>query len=507
MISFPRLISSLLAGFLTASACAPIHAEPIPGLTGKVEAVFDELASGHGGAPDAHVRLLTDNVDSWYARWHIIEGARKSIDVTYFIIDNDVFGRSFLGLLFKKAQEGVAVRLMVDARGTKTLARTWMGQDILQELVALPNVAIKVYNPVAKALLRLPEEYRSAVASNHDKLVIVDGEWLITGGRNISKHYFACQEDEPDAYRDTDVLIRGGTPPAHAKRAFEEEWDKSSNTEIGPDWLGNWVSRRLDLELARRSMHSHMLGLDPVKELEASGKFTKKLNFVQAELEPFKNLRSFHGFAPFRGERAYPVLLLDKHSLWKDQRNDISRSLEKLCDAAEREILIQNPYVVLTEAAKAAMKRASDRGVDVIINTNSPESTDSLLTQVLFVREWKQLLRDIPRLRIFALEGNNKLHAKVFVVDRKVALVGTYNMDYLSEQVNSEDVAVIKSQPFATMNYHRIMGDCQRSHEYKIRVTPEGKIEQLFGPSDHVESKAMQWVERLSWLAFLRPLI
>jgi putative cardiolipin synthase len=507
MIPFPRFISSLLlAGLITHSALVPATAQPFQGLTGKVDAAFDEIAGERGGAPEAHVRLLTDNMDSWYARWHIIEGARKSIDVTYFIIENDVFGRSFLGLLYKKAQEGVSVRLMVDARGTKTLARTWLGQDILQELVALPNVAIKVYNPVAKALLRIPEEYRSAIASNHDKLIIVDGEWLITGGRNISRHYFACIEDEKDAYRDTDVLIQGGTAPASAKVAFDEEWVKKSNTEIGPDWMGNWVSRRLDLELARRSMHSHMLGLDPVKELQASGKFTKKLDYVQAELAPFVHLKNFHGFTPFRGERPYPTVILDKHSLWEDGRNDISKALAKFCDAAEKEILIQNPYVVLTEGAKAALKRASDRGVDIIINTNSPESTDSLLTQVMFVREWKQLLHDIPKLRIYALEGNNKLHAKVFVVDRQVSLVGTYNMDYLSEQINSEDVAVIKGTAFAGMNYHRIMGDVKRSHEYKIKVT-NGKIEQLFGPSDHVENKAMQWVERLSWLAFLRPLI
>jgi hypothetical protein len=80
-------------------------------------------------------------------------------------------------------------------------------------------------------------------------------------------------------------------------------------------------------------------------------------------------------------------------------------------------------------------------------------------------------------------------------------------MDPLSESVNSEDVAVVKSQAFATMNWHRIQSECKRSVEYKIAVDREGKIQQVTGPSDHVTREALSWVERLGWLAFLRPLI
>lgn len=502
MIRNGSFISILSASLLI--ALSPLNAPARAQAPADVDAVFDDLAAKHGAAP-AFVRLLTDNVDSWYARWHMMSGAKQTIDCTYFIIENDIFGRSMLGMLYKKAREGVKVRLMVDARGTKALARTFLGQDLLQEMVENKNIEIRVYNPVAKALLRIPVEYRSAVASNHDKLLIVDGEWLITGGRNISKAYFADASDDPDVYRDTDVLIRGGATPGSARTAFDEEWNKPANTVITKDFFGNWVSRTRDLELARRAMNTHMLGLATVN---APGlDLGPDLASVQAELDPFQKLRSFMGYEPFRGERAYPVLLLDKHSLYRNTRNDISANLARFCDAAQSEIIIQNPYVVLSGGAREALKRASARGIEVIINTNSPESTDSALTQAMFVREWKQLLHDIPRLRIYALEGHNKLHAKVFVVDKKVTLVGTYNMDPLSEDVNSEDVAVIKSSAFATMNWHRIQKEIKLSVEYKIRVRQDGKLEQLVGPSDHVERRALDWIQRLGWLAFLRPLI
>lgn len=496
---FSILSASLL---LAASMFSAVHAETQP--VGDVDAVFDELATQFGAEP-AQVRLLTENVDAWFARWHMLSNAKQTIDCTYYILDNDIFGRSMLGMLYAKAREGVKVRLMVDSRGTKALARTFLGQDIMQEMVQNKNISIKVYNPMMKAILRIAEDYRSAVASNHDKLMIVDGEWLITGGRNVAKSYYADPADDDDAYRDTDVLIHGGSTPASARKAFEEEWEKPANTVVTKDWFGNWVSRRLDLELARRAMNSHMMGLNTVNA--ANLDLGPKLAEIQAELDPFQKQRGFMGYEPFRGERSYPVLLLDKHSLYRKSRNDISENLMKFFDAAQSDILIQNPYVVISDGAKAALKRASDRGVNIVINTNSPESTDVALTQAMFVREWKHLLAEIPKLRIFALEGHRKLHAKVFTIDKKITLVGTYNMDSLSEDVNSEDVAVIKSGAFATMNWNRIQGEIARSVEYTIKIDSDGKVQQVVGPSDHVEKKALEWIERLGWLAFLRPLI
>jgi len=470
-----------------------------------VEAAFDAIAAEHGGALPARVRLITDNADAWYARWYVIDHAKTSIDATYYIVDNDPFGRSFLGLLFKKAKEGVKIRLMVDARGSTALSRTFLGQDILQEMTENPNIELRVYNPIMKALLRLPEDVRNVVASNHQKLLIVDGEWLIAGGRNISQNYMLTRDDFPEAFRDTDVMIQGGSTPAAAKTAFEEEWAKPANTHIKPDAFGNWVSRRLDLELARRVMQAHIMGLAPV-DGAATG-LGHKLAEEQADVEGYTHLTSYAAFQPFQGEREYPVLLLGKHSLYRNTRNDVTENLERLCDAAEKEILIQNPYVVLTDGARAALKRASDRGVDIVISTNSPESSDVMLTQALFLREWKTLMRDIPRLRIHAVEGHKMLHAKVFVMDRKVAVVGSYNMDTLSEEVNAEDVALVRSAAFAGMNAHRIEEDLGGSIEYKIRVAADGSVEQVTGPSDHVQSTVMRWVETLGILAFLRPLI
>lgn len=491
------LLSTLVAVFLLPAVLT------LP-LLADVNAVFDALAakSKSGGA---YVRVLTDNVESWYSRWYMLQKATKTIDSTYFIVEPDIFGRAFVGMLYKKAKEGVAVRLMLDARGTKGLARAFLGREYLQELMQLPNVKIKIYNPIHKALLNLPHDLREPIASNHDKLLIVDGEWVLTGGRNISAHYFASWKDMPKAYRDTDILMYGSSISRQAQTAFEVEFESAQNGNVRKDLFGNWDSQSLDLEVARHATEQWMLGnglTDPEK-FDGNIPMLKDCN---EELAKLPGMTAFAAFRPFNGERPYPVTLMDKTSLVVEQ-NDITDDLMRFFDAAEQKIIIQNPYVVLTKKAQAALVRASQRGVRIFLLTNSPDSTDSLLTQALFIKEWKDIMKAIPTLRIFAYRGPAKIHAKVFTIDDKVSLIGTYNMDPLSEQINGEDIAVVKSAPFSVQNRLRIENDAKNSVEYKIRVREDGTPEQVVGPSDHVQAAALEAVVRVQKVSFLRPVI
>jgi phosphatidylserine/phosphatidylglycerophosphate/cardiolipin synthase-like enzyme len=93
------------------------------------------------------------------------------------------------------------------------------------------------------------------------------------------------------------------------------------------------------------------------------------------------------------------------------------------------------------------------------------------------------------------------------VFDRKVAVIGTYNMDPVSEQINSEVIAVTMSRPFATQVALRIMTDIKFSHEYKIKVERDGSVTTVFGPESHSDKKVIDRLNMLQKLQWLRPLI
>ena len=217
-------------------------------------------------------------------------------------------------------------------------------------------------------------------------------------------------------------------------------------------------------------------------------------------------MTDFSSFRLFQGERGYPTRILDKNSR-KGIRNDITYNLVAFMDGAQKEIMIQNPYVVLTDIAEAAIKRASKRGVRIVIHTNSPMSSDSLLTQAMFIGDWKKILKENPTAELYGYKLQNKLHSKVFVFDRKVAVIGTYNMDCVSEQINSAEVAVIKSPAFATQVACRIEADMKNSHRYQIEVLPNGEVKTVFGPESHSDPKVMDRLKLLLKLSWLRPLI
>ena len=171
------------------------------------------------------VQLLMGNVESWWARYLIIQQAQKSIDVQYFIIDNDVFGLSFLALLLEKAKQGVKVRLMLDRAGCPIIRKNRQ-KALLQEL-ALAGVEIHVFNPFIVDFPNL-----NFITRNHDKILLIDDRYFMTGGRNISRYYLIDPADDSFLFSDADVLIDSPQAAASAILAFQQEFDVSQTYVI-----------------------------------------------------------------------------------------------------------------------------------------------------------------------------------------------------------------------------------------------------------------------------------
>jgi len=446
----------------------------------------------------AQVRLITDNNEAFYARWYMINSAKSTINMTYFIWEPDAYGKAMLGLLMKKAREGVKINMMIDARGSKALAKTFLGQDYLQKLAACPNIEIKVFNPMSANLLNVLSNVRNLIASNHQKIIVIDGELSITGGRNVSLNYFADPKDNETVFRDSDVLVRGSAVAEMMDSAFMSEFAALSNFDIYKDVLGNWSKRDEELEASCKSMDMWIRGQGVYDH--------PKLKEVNDELKTYKCMVNYSGYDPFANSYLASVKLYSKDN-YQQEKNDITDNIISFMDACTEEIIIQNPYVILTEKSRAAIKRANDRGVNIIIHTNSPVSTDSILTQAFFLEDWKEFLMNNPRARVFAFVGKNKLHAKVFMFDKLVSVVGTYNMDYMSEQINAENVCAMKSADFTRDCRNRTFQDISNSKEYKIGIGSDGKPYEVFGPESFTDTKTLTILKILMKMKILKPLI
>ncbi|MBI3037521.1 phosphatidylserine/phosphatidylglycerophosphate/cardiolipin synthase family protein [bacterium] len=471
-----------------------------------LSAAFQALQTN---SPDTStkVRYLWQNAESWYSRWKIVNSAKKTIDCTYFIIDKDIFGQAFLGLLVKKAREGVQIRLMCDWRIAHSSYMTGV-IDKMQELAAFPNVQIKLYNSAVKQLAHVFTDFRKLVASNHDKILIGDGNTCIIGGKNIGADYFVGKGENKIVYRDTDILMQGAPVAAQLKQAFDLEWAYLKNTVIKPDRF-NFKDQSASLDLAYQVMNRYMMGMglfDPEKGNLDKGRKKLLIEFNE-EISKFKGITSYSSFDQWHGERPKPVKIIDKTAR-TGPLNGITPALISFIDAAKEEILIQNPYVVLTKVAEEALKRASQRGVKIIIHSNSGGSTDSLFPQAFLMTDWVRLMAEMPTLRlVMAPSENERLHSKTFCFDGQLVIIGSYNMDPLSEQVISEVVAAVFDKQFGTMVQKRIYNDMKPCLDYKIKIEPNGKVTPVFGPDSHLDPeiiKKMNFYRKIEWI---RPII
>lgn len=492
---------AIFGSVTTASAMDPLPFNP------QLKQVFDGITTPKGNLV-TKVRYIWENDDAWYTRWAMLDQAKKTIDTTYFIMENDVFGWSFLGFLRKKAREGVKIRLMIDGRINRFTHKLG-DSDELEELARFPNVQVKLYNSPAKALLPALLDLKKMFASNHDKILLIDGQLVMIGGRNIGKDYFVGKGEHKIVYRDSDILMAGEHVCRQLKLAFDEEFAHVRNWLIKPDLI-NFKDQTTKLDIAYRVMNRYIQGqglFAPPATADLSSELKKHLARFSDEVKNYKNLSGYAGHDLWNGERSYPVKILDQHSCI-GTRNDVAANLIRLIDASRHEVLMQNSYVVLSDALTKALQRASARGVKIVLHTNSGASTDAIFPQAFFMNDWVDLMRTCPTLRlVVARDQSQRLHSKCFVFDGQYAVVGTYNLDPLSDNVNSEVVALVQSSAFATTVRNRIYQDFAPGLDYKITRNPDGTAVSAMGPEHHIDPKLLKKMNFLCKIQWLRPLI
>lgn len=519
-------------------------------MAGSLQEAFDQIPTLGGGK--ARARLLVDNVAAWNARWSLLKSAGGSADAMAFILERDAFGFAFLGHLLRLCRAGAKVRLMTDAMadpfGTRGFKAHWGGKDYLQELAAA-GAQVGIYHPVWHRPFRVLS--LGLMACNHDKTLVVDGRHAITGGRNVSREYFASHRDLPSAWRDTDAAIDGVGPARGLTLAFDREFDRAAVVvRVRPD-VHNFVRRDVELvgayllmdlllheislgtsdkeqlrnDAAARRQLAEQLVTAAVGRLPAEGvnrapsdREIHRLRELALQLATFPELAGSGQDSTATETCVCDVKIIDQTAVAGGRVNEFGAALVTLVNGARDSVMIENPYVVLTEEMLATLEAAAARGVAVWIGTNSPLSTDSTVTQAFFLEDWAYILARVPTARVFVATGQARLHAKVATIDDTVTLVTTYNMDFLSGFVNSEVGAVIWSREFATATKQSFEVDMKDpAHgvvEYRIRrdaagrpLLEGGRPVPEFGPEDHLPPEVVrQYATRRRWWNLLRHL-
>ena len=143
------------------------------------------------------VCLLSDGDDAFEAMWSAIEGARRRVFFTTYILVDDGVGRRFRDLLAAAAQRGLEVSLVLDSYGSGDLTEAF-----LQPLVDA-GADVVWFNPMLRFRTRF-----SRLVRNHRKILVVDEAIAFCGGMNASEEY-AGERHGSGVFRDAHLALRG----------------------------------------------------------------------------------------------------------------------------------------------------------------------------------------------------------------------------------------------------------------------------------------------------------
>lgn len=393
---------------------------------------------GYNGFANAEEALfLANDQDAIQARADIIQQAKKEIMVEYYSVTEDATSIGAIALLCQASQRGVKVRIIMDSIPSSVKESTVAAvyKDCHDSSGKL-NIEFRLFNPV-NLLKPSTIFYR-----NHGKMLNVDGEVMITGGRNVDDKYFGF--DAERNFIDLDIMIRGQSA-VDAAEYFNKLWNKDNNVKtfplkkFSPETLRNGCANAERYEEClisqnrdKKEVETASARLKGLIQTMESGTGYVKLN---TEKDWFTNAAKINN-AKFIFNSA-------DNNVGKKNKS-VSDELFRLVSAAEKEVLILSPYLIPTARAEKMFKDLTDRGVKVTIITNSLKSTDNVLAQAGYKDAKSRIIAMGIELYEFDLVDTS--HAKTAVIDGRVAMIGTYNLDPRSDDLNREIGIIIDDQ-------------------------------------------------------------
>jgi len=314
------------------------------------------------------------------------------------------------------------------------------------------NISVKIYNPgvnlgknIFQKIGKFASDFRSANQRMHNKTFIVDGKVVITGGRNIADEYF--DYDHEYNFRDRDILLLGKTSQS-VEKSFNEFWNSELSVVVNK--VLNDEPKNIESDNRFDNLHEYACNPDNF--------WPQVRERIKALPEAFKAIESFGDL------------------VWLDDVNFVSdkpgknkgemglggggASTDKLIELvknAKTSIDIQTPYLITTALSQVLFNEAVKRGVKIRFLTNSLASTDNVEAFSGYQSGREDLLKTGVRIFEFRPDAQvrndimtgelqdvliNKpifgLHAKTMVIDNKITVVGTFNLDPRSANLNTE---------------------------------------------------------------------
>lgn len=365
------------------------------------EVIFDRVA-------------LVYNDEALAARINLINKAQESIYMSYFYINNDTVGKIILGELLQAADRNIKVRILIDGKYNKI---SGLNKDTLHALIIHPNIEIKLYETFK---FLQPWTFNNFL---HDKLLIIDNKIAMISGRNIGNRYFFTDVDNHVYDLDTIIINTNDS-------------ENSVITQMKDYFNYTWYHHYTD-DVKRLNSSDIESGLNRQKEIieylnnyrkENQEEFTKEFNWEELSY-PIKKINFVYN-------------PLERHI----KKPQVWCVVSTLINNADNQVFINSPYVVPTQDITKLLNVYEDLHINIL--TNSAASSPNILGISGYLRYKDEMLVH-DKVNLYEYQGDGSLHSKTYIIDNRISVVGSYNLDPRSTYLSTESVLIIDSKEFS----------------------------------------------------------
>ncbi len=435
--------------------------------------IIAEMAAVHPG--ESGFTIIRYPRRAFTSRITLTGMAEKSLDMQYYIWEEDATGRILAERLVRAADRGVKVRVLLDDMNLDN------GGTIAALMDAHPNIEVRIFNPFAHRTshsLDFLTDLKRVNHRMHNKILVMDNAMAIVGGRNIGNHYFGV--DSESNFRDLDIVAVGPVV-REVSAAFDTFWN--SDTSVPASALVDQPYTEADHKKAMVTMRTqiaednypHPLDQDIAKLYSERSSIFEKLIW-----------------APGQIIWDDPASINDENATGR-----IHKAFDNKVETLKKELLIESAYFVVLEPGIEIVKRLTARDVRVRALTNSLVSNDVLAAhagyskrRVALINNGMELYEMRPdagsvrkpgkqsvKQKMFIGESQAALHTKAMVFDRESFFIGSYNLDPRSADINTEAGLYVESPELAELLIAYMDEGVKPENSYRVLLDVDGDLE------------------------------
>lgn len=436
-------------------------------------------------------RLLGSSEAAYGSRMALIDAATKTLDLQYYTIHYDSSTEALMERLREAARRGVRVRLLLDDFNA-------VGKNVaVLRLDLEPGIEVRMFNPVsgprssqAGRILGSLFDFKRIQQRMHNKILVADNTLAVAGGRNLGDAYFG--QSDTSNFLDLDLLV-AGPMVTDLSHSFDAYWNDIRaypvrNVLSGNDLKAFYADPAPAPPAASSAGTQTRVASAPVDAADTTPAAPAVVEGhpVPGATAMAREIQSGTlalAWAPSALLVDKPTKIAPENPLDESDRDDnVVDGVLNIVTRAQKEVLIISPYFVPGPRMMEVFTTLRQRGVRVRVLTNSLASNDAPLAHVGYARYRQPLLEAGVELFEMRAEGKTQqrffgstpdsrasLHTKALVIDSRLLVVGSMNLDLRSQLQNTELGMVIRSRKLSAAMEAAIDQSLDDSYELSLQ--------------------------------------